>query len=190
METQTAPRPQPQSLADIFFTFTILALQGFGGVMAIVQYELVERKRWMSYHEFVEEWAVAQILPGPNVINLALVIGNRYFGLSGALSALAGMLLVPTVIVVLLAVAYAHFSNNLAVAGALRGMGAVAAGLIIVTGLKLGKTITTHPLGKVPFLIFCALCFVAIAWLHWPLSYTLLLFGALSCVLTYRRISP
>ena len=86
-------RTQPQSLSDLFFSFTVLALQGFGGVLAVAQRELVERKRWMTNEEFVEEWAVAQIMPGPNVINLGIMIGGRYFGLRGALAALAGMLL-------------------------------------------------------------------------------------------------
>ena len=85
-------RPQPNSLADLFFSFTFLALQGFGGVLAVVQREMVEKKRWMTREEFVEEWAVAQIMPGPNVVNLSLMLGGRYFGLRGAMAALAGML--------------------------------------------------------------------------------------------------
>ncbi|MBK5206064.1 MAG: chromate transporter, partial [Polaromonas sp.] len=101
--------PQPQSLTDLFVSFTLLALQGFGGVLAIVQRELVEKKRWMTREEFIEDWAVAQIMPGPNVINLSLMIGGRYFGLKGALAALAGLLTVPLIIVLLLALVYAQF---------------------------------------------------------------------------------
>ena len=82
---------------------TWLALQGFGGVLTVVQRELVEKKRWMTREEFVEEWAVAQIMPGPNVVNLSLMIGARYFGFKGAMAALAGMLTAPLVIVLLLA---------------------------------------------------------------------------------------
>src|SRR5471030_1388013 len=87
-------RPQPSSLKDLFWSFTKLALQGFGGVLAVVQLEMVERKRWLTQEEFIEEWAVAQIMPGPNVINLSMMIGGRYFGLRGAMTALAGMLAV------------------------------------------------------------------------------------------------
>ena len=79
-------RPRPESLADLFLSFTVLALQGFGGVLAVVQRELVEKKRWMTREEFVEEWSVAQIMPGPNVINLAVGIGARHFGLRGAMT--------------------------------------------------------------------------------------------------------
>jgi chromate transporter len=82
-------RPRPQSPADLFWSFTWLALQGFGGVVAVVQRELVEKKRWMTNEEFLEDWAVAQVMPGPNVVNLSLMIGDRHFGLRGGLAALA-----------------------------------------------------------------------------------------------------
>src|SRR3954469_24198989 len=103
---------QPQSLTDLFVSMTLLALQGFGGVLAVVQRELVEKKRWMSREEFVEEWAVAQIMPGPNVINLAIMLGSRYFGIRGALVALAGMLTCPLLVVLTLALVYAQFASN------------------------------------------------------------------------------
>ena len=93
------PLEAPQSKTDLFVSFTWLALQGFGGVLAVVQRELVEKKRWMTREQFVEDWAVAQIMPGPNVVNLAMMIGGRYFGLPGALAALAGMLSAPMVLV-------------------------------------------------------------------------------------------
>src|SRR3712207_4124942 len=98
-ETGAAPPARPRSLADLFVSFTLLALQGFGGVLAVVQRELVENKRWMTREEFIEEWAVAQIMPGPNVINLSITIGWRYFGLRGALAALAGRLTFPLLVV-------------------------------------------------------------------------------------------
>ncbi|MDV7394962.1 chromate transporter, partial [Arthrospira platensis SPKY1] len=62
-----APLAHPRNKADLFWSFTWLALQGFGGVIAVVQRELVERKRWLSREQFIEDWAVAQVLPGPNV---------------------------------------------------------------------------------------------------------------------------
>ena len=76
---------RPKSKMDLFLSFTWLALQGFGGVLAVVQRVLVEEKRWMSKEQFVEDWAVAQIMPGPNVVNLSLMLGDRFFGLRGAL---------------------------------------------------------------------------------------------------------
>jgi chromate transporter len=182
-------RPHPQSLTDLFVSFTLLALQGFGGVLAVVQRELVEKKRWLTREEFVEEWAVAQIMPGPNVVNLSLMIGHRYFGLRGALAALAGMLTVPLVVVLMLALVYAQFAGHPGVAGALRGMGAVAAGLIAATGLRLMGALKLHPLG-LPMCIALALaCFTGIALLRLPLAYVLLGLGLTACTLTYRKLA-
>ena len=178
----------PRSRTDLFVSFTLLALQGFGGVLAIVQRELVEKKRWMTQEEFVEEWAVAQIMPGPNVVNLSLMIGGRYFGLSGALAALAGMLLLPLVVVLCLALVYTQFSDHPGVAGALRGMGAVAAGLIAATGIRLLGALKANPLGPRMCLALGLACFAAIALLRWPLSWVLLSLGASAWALTYRKI--
>ena len=182
--------PLPRSLADLFISFTLLALQGFGGVLAVVQLELVERKRWLTREEFIEDWAVAQIMPGPNVVNLSMMIGSRYFGLPGALAALAGMLVCPLIVVLIMALAYSRFADHPGVAGALRGMGAVAAGLIIASGIKLIAALNRHPLGKPACLLLTALCFGAVALLHWPLLYVLGVLGLLACVLTWFRIKP
>lgn len=183
-------RPQPKSLTDLFISFTLLALQGFGGVLAIVQRELVEKKRWMTREEFIEDWAVAQIMPGPNVVNISLMVGGRYFGLKGAMVALAGMLALPLVLVLLLAVLYAQFAGHPGVAGALRGMGAVAAGLIAATGLKLFGALKKNVLGMRLCIGFGVLCFVAVALLRIPLAYVLLTLGVAACVLAYRRLKP
>jgi chromate transporter len=181
-------RPRPQSLPDLFVAFTVLALQGFGGVLAVVQRELVERKRWLSQDEFIEDWAVAQIMPGPNVVNLAMMIGSRYFGLRGALTALAGMLAVPLVLILLLAVVHARFADNVQVAGALRGMAAVSAGLIAAAGLKLSVALKRSPV-PLPWCLAIGACgFVLVALLKFPLAYVLLALGSLGCVLAYRNL--
>lgn len=189
-EPGPAPSPQPRSLTDLFVSFTLLALQGFGGVLAVVQRELVEKKGWMTREEFVEEWAVAQIMPGPNVVNLSLMIGGRYFGLRGAMVALAGMLTVPLLVVLALALVYAQMADNPHVAGALRGMGAVAAGLITATGLKLISALRKHPLGTALNVALALATFGAVALLRLPLAWVLLVLGGLACGLTWRKLAP
>lgn len=181
-------QPQPESLTDLFVSFSILALQGFGGVLAVVQRELVEKKRWMTREEFVEEWAVAQIMPGPNVVNLSIMIGSRYFGWRGALASLAGMLTFPLLVVLALALAYAEFASNPHVAGALRGMGAVAAGLIMATGLKLVTALRKNVLGIPLCALLGAVAFVAIAWLKLPLLWVLLSVGGLGWALAWSKL--
>jgi len=183
-------RPRPKSPRDLFLSFTWLALQGFGGVLAVVQREVVEKKQWLTPDEFLEDWAVAQVLPGPNVINLALMIGDRAFGLRGAMAALAGMLAVPLCVILVLAVLYAQYAGNPLVAGALRGMGAVAGGLIAATGIKLIPPLRRHPLGFTACLVIVALVFSAIALGRVPLGWVLLVVGGTACVWTWRRIAP
>lgn len=189
-----APGPsapaQPQSLRDLFFSFTWLALQGFGGVLAIVQREMVEKKKWLTPEQFLEDWAVAQVMPGPNVVNLALMTGDRYFGLRGALAAVAGMLAIPLVVILALAVLYAHYAGNPQVAAALRGMGAVSGGLIAATGIKLILQLRRHPLGFTTCLVFVALVFVAITAFKTPLGWVLLVLGGVACAWTWKRIAP
>ncbi len=187
---ESPPRPQPRNPADLFWSFTWLALQGFGGVLAVVQHELVEKKRWMTNEEFVEDWAVAQIMPGPNVVNLSIMIGDRYFGLRGAFAALAGMLTFPLILVLAMAVVYAEFSSHPAVAGALRGMGAVAAGLIAGVGIKLFASIKNHPLGRALCVAFTVLTIVAMVVLRWPLWWILPVIGGAACLLTWRKLAP
>lgn len=181
-------RAQPSSKTDLFLSFTFLALQGFGGVLAVVQRELVEKKRWLTLEEFVEDWAVAQILPGPNVVNLSLMIGDRYFGLTGALAALAGILAAPLVIVIALAALFAGVSDLPQVQGALRGMGAVAAGLITATGLKLIAALKGNPMGTPVSIACAAMTFVAIGLLRIPLVWVLLVVGGGACAWTYRQL--
>lgn len=180
----------PRSRADLFWSFSGIALQGFGGVMAVVQRELVEKKRWLTREQFVEDWAVAQIMPGANVVNLSISLGDRYFGWRGALAALAGMLLVPLMVVLGLALLYAHWANLPAVAGAVRGMGAVAAGLVAGTACKMLLSLGHHPLHWRICLAVTACTLAALTWLHWPLAVVLLGIGGLSYVLTYRKLAP
>lgn len=180
-------RPGPTSNSDLFFTFNRLALQGFGGVLAVAQRELVERKGWLSRDEFVEMLALSQVLPGPNVVNLGLMLGDRFFGLKGALAAVAGMLAVPLVIVLLLTVAYAEFSRLSVVSGALRGMGAVAAGLIIATAIRLMTTLGSNRLGPPLAALFAVLTFVTIVWLRWPLVWVVAGLGTTAVAITYAR---
>ncbi len=181
-------RAGPASPADLFWSFTWLALQGFGGVLAVVQRELVERKQWLTVEEFLEDWAVAQILPGPNVVNLSLMIGDRYFGLRGALLALAGMLGFPLLIVLTLAGVFVSVADVPGVAGALRAMGAVAAGLITATGLKLAPGLRSNVMGEPVCWAFAAITFVVVFALRLPLVLVIAGIGGPACIWAYRRL--
>ena len=182
------PTPRPRSKTDLFLSFSLLALQGFGGVVAIVQRELVENKKWLTREEFLDDWAVAQILPGPNVVNMSLMIGDRYFGVPGALAALAGMLTFPLLIVLALAIVFGGIADNPVAQGALRGMGAVSAGMIAATGLKLMAALKHNAMGLAVCWSLAIVSFVAIALLRLPLSGVLFGLGGLACVWAYRQL--
>ena len=186
---EATPPAAPANLRELFFAFNRLSLQGFGGVLPVAQRELVERKRWLDKQQFVEMLAVSQVLPGPNVVNLALMFGDRCFGVRGAMTALAGMMLAPLVIVLLLTVLYGQYSHHPLVSGALRGMGAVAAGLVISTALKLLPTLRRNPMGRWLALGFAALTFVTTALLRWPLVWVVIGLGSLAMALAWHRLA-
>jgi chromate transporter len=189
MSNELTPLNQPQSKTELFVGFSLLALQGVGGVLTVAQQELVERRKWMTKAQFLEEWSVAQIMPGPNIINLALIYGRQQFGLSGALIAAAGLLIAPLCVVMLLAILFGGVSNNPVAQGALKGMGAVSAGLIIATGLKLSSTLKENPLGLRMAWTLSLASFVCVGLLRLPLAWVLLSLGSMACWLAYRKLS-
>lgn len=167
----------PRSKTELFVAFNSVALQGFGGVLTIIQREMVDKRRWMTQQEFVEDWAVSQILPGGNVINLCIIVGNRYFGWRGALAALAGVLAAPLLIALVLATLYMYFAQVPAVAGAVRGMGAAAAGLIGAAAIKMLSGLKKNMLGARVCAALIAMTFIAVGLLRIPLIYTVLGLG-------------
>jgi chromate transporter len=179
---------RPASCGELFRVFNRLALQGFGGVLPVAHRTLVEQERWLSPQQFVELLTLGQVLPGPNIINMAIILGDRFFGWRGALAACAGLLLVPMFIVLGLAVVYQQQAAHPAVAGALRGMGAVAAGLILATAVKLARTLQGNPLG-LPLCIAIGLgTFALVGGLRWPMVWVVLGLGGLGMALAWRRL--
>jgi chromate transporter len=170
------------------FAFNRLALQGFGGVLPVAQRELVERLGWLTKAEFVELLSVGQVLPGPNIVNMALIFGDRCFGWRGAFAALAGLLLAPLAIVLVLAVLVRQGAGTPLVADALRGMGVVAAGLVLSTAIKLWSTLKSNSLGPQVCAALAAATTLAIGGLRWPLVWVLLGLGATAWWLAFRKL--
>ncbi len=179
----------PRSPAELFLAFNRLALQGFGGVLAVAQVELVERRRWLSREQFLELLAVGQVLPGPNIVNVCLMFGDRCFGWRGALAALAGLTLVPLAMVMALTLVYERFADWPAVAGALRGMGCVAAGLVVATAVKLAGGLKANRLGPLSCAAVAAATFAALAWLRLPLVAVIAGVGAAAVALAAWRLT-
>jgi chromate transporter len=183
-------RPGPRSNTELFGVFSALALQGFGGVLPVAQRELVENRRWLSREEFVEMLSVGQVLPGPNVVNVALMVGDRFHGSRGAMAALAGMLVFPLLIVLALAALYAHLAHVPAVAGALRGMGAVSAGLIAAMAFKLAPALLHNPMGRIVCALGVVVTVALVFALRWPMAWVVLGWGGALCVFAWWQLKP
>jgi chromate transporter len=146
----------------LFLVFSGLALRGFGGVLPWAQRVLVEERRWLSREQFIETLAFGQLLPGPNVCNVAIMVGDRWFGWRGAVAALGGMLAAPMLLVLGAAVLYGQVADEPVVRRALAGMGAVAGGMILATAFKLVLAWRAHP----AWLAWGVLAFIGVALLH------------------------
>ena len=160
----------------------------FGGVLAVAQRVVCEEKHWMTREQFVELLAVCQVLPGPNVCNLAILTGDRFFGWRGAAAALGGMMAVPTLLVLALAALYVHTAHIPEVAGALRGMAAVSAGLIAGTAWKLAGALRTNPMGPRVCAVLGVATFALVAWLRLPLLWVLAGLGGIGIAIAWRAL--
>jgi len=161
-----------------------MALAGFGGVLPIAEDRLVRREAWVSAQDFLETLALAQVLPGPNVCNMAIMLGDRFHGIRGALAALSGLLLPPLIPVLLLAILYTRWVDSAWVNGALRAMAMAAAGLILAMVIRLSASLK-HPKSDA---LVAFLMLIALLVLRLPLSYALVFIGGFSLWVARKRM--
>jgi chromate transporter len=153
------------SKSELFFGFLKIGLLGFGGIAPWARHVIVEERQWVTDKEFAAILGVGQILPGPNTMNAAVMLGDRFQGVIGVLLCLVGQMVMPLVIVTSLAVVYQRFALIPEVRAALIGAAAGAAGLVLGTALKMTQKIKPSPLA----LLVAVIPFVAIGLLEWPL---------------------
>ena len=178
---QAAPVQLP-SISELFRAFFSMALHGFGGVLPWARRAIVEDKRWMTPQEFNEAFAVAQFLPGANIVNLAVVFGGRLHGAAGAAVALAGLLIPPVVIVLTLGVLYARYGDAEALQRVLAGVASAAAGLILAIVVKMTQPLL-RALSPAPFVAVAA--FVAVGVMRYPLPWVLVVLAPVSIALVW-----
>ena len=167
-DTPTAAIDVPTRRA-LFVGFMHVGIQGFGGVLPFARRMLVEEHRWLTEREFTEVLSLSQFLPGPNSINVAIIVGNRFRGPLGSLAASVGLMLMPFIMVLVLAALYARFADIERVRGATIGVSAAATGLIIAMGFRMAR-----PMKRIPWQIaVTVLTFVAIAVVRVPLLWAL-----------------
>jgi chromate transporter len=181
MISESKSRPD---LRALFLGFSSVGLSGFGGVLPFARRMLVEERQWMSAEEFNAQLGLCQFLPGPNVINLAVVVGKRYQGLRGALVAPLGLLAGPLLIVLVLAMLYDRYGSLPLAQGMLRGIAAVGCGLLLTMAWRMGMALKDKPI----FMPFTALTVTAIAFLRWPMPLVMIAGLILSGGVAYWRL--
>jgi chromate transporter len=185
MEMATAStRAAPRSL-DLFVAFLTVGLSGFGGVLPFARRMLVDDRAWLSEAAFNENLALCQTLPGPNIVNLSVVVGSRFAGPQGALAAVIGLMAAPVAIVLVLASLYARFGTTGRAQALIAGLGAAAAGLVAATAAKMAwPLIRKRPVSAAPFIM---LVFLAIGFWRWPLVWVLLALSPFSIAAVWGR---
>jgi len=134
-------------LLELYLGFLSIGARSFGGVLPWAHRVMVEERRWIAPADFAEVLALCQFLPGPNVGNVSVVLGRRWFGPLGSLVAFAGLMALPLVWVFALALLYADFSPYPGVKSVVMGVGIAGGGLFIGTAFKLAKPLAQKPWG-------------------------------------------
>ena len=182
MTGQVTGAPTPRAL---FLAFLSIALSGFGGVLPFARRALVDKHGWLTAQDFTETLSLCQSLPGPNVVNLSIVVGSRACGWRGSLAAFGGLVGAPVVIVIALGALYSRFGSLPGARGALIGLGAAAAGLVVATAAKMAEPVLRARFWlAAPFILAS---FAAVGLLRFPLPYVLLALAPISVALVWRR---
>ncbi|CCE01026.1 chromate transporter [Bradyrhizobium sp. STM 3809] len=175
----------PPSLRTLFFAFAKMSLSGFGGVLVFARRAIVDEHRWMTAEEFNETFALCHFMPGPNIVNLAMVFGARLRGIPGGIAAFAGLLGPPMLLITALAALYDHSGQAEELRRALAGVSCAAVGLLASVVFRM-----LSPLWKksdvIGFVLMTAV-FVAIGLARLPLQEVLLVAVPLSLAVTYAK---
>ena len=137
----------PSSLGGLFRGFLTIGARAFGGVLPWAYRAMVEERRWLSPQDFAEVMALCQFLPGPNVGNATIVLGRRWFGWRGAIAAFLGLMALPLVWVLGLAMLYTELAAHPMVRAVVTGVGIAGGGLFIGTAVKLARPLGDRPWG-------------------------------------------
>ncbi len=179
-------QPKAPELAELFTAFLGVSLSGFGGVLPWARRMLVEQRRWMGEREFAEVLALCQFVPGPNIVNLSVIVGARFHGLMGAVAAFLGLVAVPVVIMMACGALYARYGELEALRGALAGLAAAASGLIVAMAAKLATPLIRGR--EIPALLFALAAFAAVGILRLPLYWAVLVLAPMSVALAWWRL--
>jgi chromate transporter len=185
---------------QVFLVFSQIGLSSFGGSVAVWMHrEFVERRGWLEESEFAAALAIARITPGVNIVNLAVLIGQRLKGLIGAAAAVAGLLIGPILVVIGLGFLYEQFAGIVILQNVLEGIAASTIGLLISMGIASGRRIIQEGITRsgrkiesAGAIAVLAATFVFVALLRFPTVSTVLFVAPLGIALALfsLRASP
>ena len=169
------------ALCGVFFRIGLFSFGGGAG--GWIHRETVVLRDWLTHEDFMAGLALGQILPGANVSNLAVYVGERLRGGLGATAALVSLLIGPFVLILVLARVSALFAGQPIFHAGMEGVAAAAVGLVLNIGVIGARRFFPK---VVPSLIM-ATTFVAIGVFHWPLFATVAAIAPVSVILAYLR---
>ena len=182
MRSESAP-----TTFQLFIVFSRIGLTSFGGGLSgWLLREFVQRHGWLDEEEFLSGLALAQALPGVNVVNLAIWIGFRLRGTPGVIAGTCGIIVPAAVLVVVIAAAFAALSGYRLTHLVLDGIGAAAIGLSLQMGVVAARRAATK--GAVASGIM-AVAFVAVGLAHVSLPLVVVILGPVSVAWAYWSLA-
>jgi chromate transporter len=174
MPTRPIPHtPGAPALTTLFLGFVGIGLLSFGGgLTAWLRREVVQRRGWLDDQQFLSGYALSQLVPGATNVNLAVFIGTQLRGMPGALVCFLGLTTPPLIIAVILGTVYFSLRGmpgGVALSIALSGMGAVAIGLNLGTGIRLAR----HGIRRVVPALIAAVVALSVGVVGLPLTHVL-----------------
>ncbi|HEV2366224.1 MAG TPA: chromate transporter [Caulobacteraceae bacterium] len=171
--------------AALFAAFLTIALSGFGGVLPFARRTLVDRRGWLTDADFNETLALCQSLPGPNVVNLSIVVGSRFAGPAGAAAALVGLIGAPILFVLAAGALWSRFSDVAWLARSIAALGAAAAGLVAATAMRMAAPLLkARPLAAAPVVL---LAFAGAGLARFPLIWVIAVLGPASVAIAWAQ---
>ena len=163
-----------------------IGLFTFGGgyaMIAVIQRELVEKKKWIEQEEYLDVVAIAESTPGPIAINSSTFVGYRVGGVLGSIFATLGMILPSFTIIFIISLFFDQFLELKFVGYAFRGIQACIGFLIFSAGIKMFKSIKKRPFNLVMFIVtMIALTALDLFALNFSTIYFVLLGGIIGIV--------
>ena len=172
-----------KDLFEMLLTFFKIGLFTFGGgyaMLALIESELVEKKKWIEKEEFLDMVAIAESTPGPIAINSATYIGYKRAGVLGAAFSTLGVVLPSFIIIYVISLFLDAFLSFELAAYAFKGIQAGVVYLIISAGIKMLKGLKKNPMA---IAILCAVVILMVIFSVLTVDYSTIIFIIISGVI-------